>query len=168
MTTHTSRSVNTFHYTKSPSVSHDRGDPRLCVGPAFTLACPRSYAPPSSVYLLCCLCLLPFICILWIIALFLSLSLTFLPYLYNTPFTRALAMQSSGRNCNQAPDLVFWKLVFPEDVLLLRSVLHRDRHHYLCMPLPSNVALANICTPLPPNLALTSIPPSILGPSVRP
>ena len=30
-----------------------------------------------------------------------------------TPLIAALAMQSSSRNCNIAPDLVLWKLVFP-------------------------------------------------------
>ena len=39
----------------------------------------------------------------------------------NIPLVRALALQSSSRNCNPAPDLVFWKLISPP-VLSSRGV----------------------------------------------
>ena len=46
----------------------------------------------------------------------------------HNPFTQALAVQSRGRNCNSAPDLVLWKLVFPHVLLSGGVFFHRRRY----------------------------------------
>ena len=45
----------------------------------------------------------------------------------NTPFTRALAMQSCSRNCSPAPDLVFFKFIIPR-VSSGGVLFHRHLH----------------------------------------
>ena len=46
----------------------------------------------------------------------------------NIPFAQALALQSSGRNCNPAPDLVLWKLIFPSVIFSGGMFFHRHRY----------------------------------------
>ena len=44
-----------------------------------------------------------------------------------TPFARALALQSSGRNCSPAPDLVLGKLILQRIIIIIqRSVFFTD------------------------------------------
>ena len=47
---------------------------------------------------------------------------------YNTPFVQALALQSSSRNCNPAPVLVFWKQISPPVFLSRGRFYHRHRY----------------------------------------
>ena len=57
----------------------------------------------------------------------------------NTPFAQALALQSHSRNCNPAPDLVLWKLMF-QCVLFSRGVFFfSHRHRYQSIYLLSTV-----------------------------